>query len=61
MKISDNVIPEYKWQQLKETITEIKDNNEFEKDDVTVLYRFLLNYMGVLEDENNNRNRRRNL
>ena len=54
MKIGDEVIPKYKWQQLKETITEIRDNNEFEKDDVTTLCRFLLNYMGVLEDENRN-------
>lgn len=45
-------IPKEKWQQLKETIAEIKDNNEFEKDDVTVLCTFLLNYMGVLENEN---------
>ena len=40
-----------KWKQLKETISEIRDNNEFEKDDVTTLCGFLLNYMGVLENE----------
>ena len=39
------------WKQLKEIISEIRDNNEFEKDDVTTLCRFLLNYMGVLESE----------
>ena len=51
MKIGEEVIPKCKWQQLKETITEIKDNNKFEKGDVTTLCRFLLNYMGVLEKE----------
>ncbi len=41
------------WQQLKETITEIKDNNEYKfgNNDRTELCRFLLNYMGVLENE----------
>lgn len=38
------------WQQLKETITEIRDNNKFEDNGATELCRFLLNYMGVLED-----------
>lgn len=40
-----------KWKQLKKTITEIKENNEFEKEDVTLLYKYLINYMGVLEKE----------
>ena len=39
------------WTQLKETITDIKDNNEFDHDDVTLTCGFLLNYMGVLESE----------
>jgi hypothetical protein len=37
------------WKQLKQTITEIKENNEFEKEDVTLLCKYLINYMGVLE------------
>lgn len=40
-----------KWQQLKETITEIKENNKFEKEDVTLMCKFLLNYMEVLEND----------
>lgn len=39
------------WKQLKKTITEIKENNEFEKEDVTLLCKYLINYMGVLEKE----------
>ena len=37
------------WKQLKETIIEIRDNNEFEREDVTLLCQFLANYMDVLE------------
>ena len=41
-----------KWKQLKETITEIRDNNTYDGNGVTEICRFLINYMGVLEDEN---------
>lgn len=39
------------WQELKETIIEIRDNNEFEHGDVTLMCRFLVNYMEVLEKQ----------
>ena len=38
------------WQELKETIIEIRDNNAF-NEDVYVMCRFLINYMGVLEEQ----------
>ena len=38
------------WQELKETIIEIRDNNNF-NEDVYTMCRFLLNYMGVLEKQ----------
>jgi len=39
------------WQELKETIIEMRDNNEFEYEDVTSMCRFLLNYMNTLEEQ----------
>ena len=41
------------WKQLKETITEIKDNNQYDNDTATELSQFLLNYMKILESEEN--------
>lgn len=38
------------WQELKETIIEIRDNNKFNEDVVGVC-KFLTNYMGVLEKQ----------
>ena len=38
------------WQELKETIIEIRDNNKC-NEDVFLLCRFLINYMGVLEEQ----------
>lgn len=38
------------WQELKETIIEIRDNNIF-NEDVFGICRFLINYMGVLEKQ----------
>lgn len=40
------------WKQLKETISEIKENNKYDNDTATELCRFLLNYMGILEKGN---------
>lgn len=42
------------WKQLKETIAEIRDNNQFKNYDVTLMSKFLFNYMGVLERGDNN-------
>lgn len=39
------------WKQLKDTIVDIRDNNEFEHGDVTLMCRFLVNYMEVLEKQ----------
>lgn len=39
------------WKQLKDTIVDIRDNNEFEHEDVTLMCRFLVNYMEVLEKQ----------
>lgn len=39
------------WEQLKETITEIKENNKYDHDDVSKICGFLLNYMSILEKE----------
>ena len=39
------------WKQLKDTIVDIRDNNEFEHEDVTLMCRFLVNYMDVLEKQ----------
>lgn len=39
------------WKQLKETIIEIRDNNDFEHEGVTLLCQFLTNYMDILERE----------
>lgn len=38
------------WQELKETIIEIRDNNKF-NEDVSAICKFLINYMGVLEKQ----------
>ena len=38
------------WQELKETIIEIRDNNKF-NEDVSAVCKFLINYMGVLEKQ----------
>ena len=39
------------WKQLKDTIVDIRDSNEFEHEDVTLMCRFLVNYMEVLEKQ----------
>lgn len=39
------------WQELKETIIEIRDNNNFPHEDITMMCKFLLNYMTILEKE----------
>lgn len=39
------------WKQLKDAIVDIRDNNEFEHEDVTLMCRFLVNYMEVLEKQ----------
>ena len=39
------------WQQLKETITKIRDKNKYVNDTATEICSFLLNYMGVLENK----------
>lgn len=54
--IAENQLLKDKWQQLKETITEIKENNEFEGNGdanlgATEICKFLLKYMSVLESE----------
>ena len=38
-----------KWEDLKDTIQEIHDDNNFENSDVEMITRFLLNYMSVLD------------
>lgn len=38
------------WQELKETIIEIRHNNKF-NEDVSAICKFLINYMGVLEKQ----------
>ena len=43
--------PTGRWQQLKETIMEIKDNNKYDNDTATEICGFLLKYMRVLENE----------
>ena len=50
--IEEDVSMNEQWKQLKETIIDIRDNNKFEHEDVTLLCRFLTNYMDVLEKEN---------
>lgn len=40
-----------RWEQLEETIAEIRDNNKYDNDTATELCKFLLNYMDVLEKE----------
>ena len=42
------------WQQLKETIIEIRDNNKFDHEDVSSICKFLVNYMNVLEERMSN-------
>ncbi len=37
------------WKQLKETISEIKENNKYDNNTTTEWCRFLLNYMEILE------------
>lgn len=39
------------WQELKETIIEMRDNNEFNHEDVTSMCQFLVNYMNTLEKQ----------
>ena len=46
-----DAMPMDKWKQLKETITEICDNNKYDNEDVTEVCVFLLNYMKILESE----------
>jgi len=41
------------WKELKETIIEIKENNTFKNEEVTLICQFLENYMNRLEDEAN--------
>ena len=43
-----------KWKQLRETVSEIRDNNEFEGNGATEICKFLLNYMEILENEADN-------
>lgn len=43
------------WEQLKETIAEIKDNNTYDNNAATELCTFLLNYMAVLEKNNSDK------
>lgn len=42
------------WKQLKETITEIRDNNKFDNEDVSSICKFLVNYMNNLEKQMSN-------
>lgn len=39
------------WQELKETIIEIRDNNKFKHKDVTLICKFFVNYMNILEKQ----------
>jgi len=44
---------EEQWKELKETIIEIKENNTFKNEDVTLICQFLENYMNRLEKQVN--------